>query len=52
MFELLSNFVLGCLSPDSTEITTPLGRMENRTPQRDDLPDELQIDHAPPAEAD
>ncbi|MEU7016458.1 HNH endonuclease [Streptomyces sp. NPDC046385] len=41
--EIINEFLLGFLSPYLTEISTPLYRAKNPRPQREDVPDFLQI---------
>lgn len=43
MFELQSNFLPQILAPFLTEMHIPLGAFQNSKPQRDDLPDRLDI---------
>lgn len=43
MFELQKDFLLGFLMPFLAELHTPLVHVENRKPQRADLPEELHI---------
>lgn len=42
-FEIIQEFLLGFLSPYLTEISTPLYRVRNPGPQREDVPDVLNI---------
>ncbi|WP_210730329.1 HNH endonuclease [Streptomyces sp. S816] len=42
-FEIIQEFLLGFLSPYLTEISTPLYRTRNPEPQREDVPDVLNI---------
>ena len=44
MFELQRDFLLGFLMPYLTECSVPLiGKVRNRSPQRNDVPERLEI---------
>lgn len=43
-FEIIHDFLLKVLSPYLTEISTPLYRIKNPEPQREDIPDVLHIE--------